>query len=71
MSWITQKICTDIGEYELIVERQKHDWTCEQNAQAWKWNVIYHGTVVAGGSVNDIEQAKELAQANVPSQASN
>ena len=66
MSWQTQKLCTDINKYELIVEHQKTDWKCEQRIESWKWSVIYHGSVVASGSVNDMEKAKSLAEANVP-----
>lgn len=69
MSWTAQKLCTDIGEYELIVEKQKYNWECEQKMESWRWSVIYHGTVVASGSVNDVEEAKIKAEANVPQNA--
>lgn len=66
MEWQTQKLCTDIGDYELIVEKQKRDWECDQSSESWKWNVIYHGSIIASGSVNDVEEAKQKAEANVP-----
>lgn len=68
LEWITQKMCTDIGEYELIVEQQKTHWNCEQKRESWKWLVSYHGSVVSSGSVGDAETAKELAIANIPDQ---
>lgn len=66
LNWEEQRLCTDIGEYELIVEKQKRDWECEQKMEPWKWMVVYHGSVVASGSVNDIEEAKIRAEENVP-----
>ncbi len=69
MDWVTQKQCTDIGDYELIVEKQKQDWECDQKRESWMWKVVYHGSVVSSGSVNDIEEAKLKAEANVPSNA--
>ena len=66
MSWQAQKLCTDVGDYELVVEKQKRNWECEQTFESWKWSVIYHGTVVSSGSVNDVEEAKIKAQASVP-----
>lgn len=66
MEWHAQRYCTDIGEYELIVELQKRDWQCEQKSESWKWTVIYNGTVMSSGSVNDVEQAKKLAEENLP-----
>lgn len=66
MNWMVQKICTDVEDYELTIEHQKTSWTCEQSRESWKWRVAYHGSVVASGNVNDMEQAKALALANVP-----
>ena len=66
MSWKAQRFCTDVGGYELIVEREKNNWQCEQSRESWKWCVIYHGTIVASGSVNDKEEAKIKAVASVP-----
>lgn len=66
LNWEEQKLCTDIGDYELIVEKQKRDWECEQKMESWKWMVVYHSSVVASGSVNSMEEAKIKAEANVP-----
>jgi hypothetical protein len=64
--WQVQKICTDIEEYELSVEKQKRDWECDQKRESWKWMVSYHGSVVSSGSVNSSDEAMALAVANVP-----
>ena len=69
MSWQEQRLCTDVGEYELIVEKQKRNWECEQSVESWKWSVIYHGTMVSSGYGNDVEEAKIKAQKNVPEDA--
>lgn len=66
--WVTQKLCTDVGDYELIVEQQKTHWNCEQKRESWKWAISYHGTLVASGSVNSLDEAKILAIANIPEQ---
>jgi len=66
MDWHPQKLCTDIGEYELVLEKQKNQQHCEQKRESWKWIVNYHGAVVASGSCNSEEEAKEMAIANTP-----
>lgn len=66
MNWEPQKICTDVGDYELIAEKLKNSWKCEQTSESWKWSVIHHGMIVASGQVNDMEEAKIRAKANVP-----
>lgn len=66
--WQTQKLCTDIQNYELSVEKQKTSWNCSQKRESWRWVVNYHGTVVASGAVNDADTAKEMAIKNVPVQ---
>lgn len=71
MNWKVQKLCTDINDYELIVEKQKANWHCDQARESWRWNVSYCGAVVAQGSTNDVEAAKELAQKNVPASEGN
>lgn len=68
MNWQTQRLCTDIGGYELVVEKQKQSWECSQKRESWKWLVNYHGAVVANGSVNSLEEAQQLAVSNVPGQ---
>lgn len=64
--WQIQRICTDVQDYELTVEKQKDEWTCDQKRESWKWVVSYHGSIVASGSVNDSEEAMQKAVANVP-----
>ena len=64
--WQVQKLCTDIENYELVIEKQKSHWNCEQKRESWKWYISYHGSIVAAGSVNNIEEAKIKAEANVP-----
>ena len=64
--WQIEKACTDIGDYELSIEKQKTDWQCEQNHNSWKWVVSYHGSIVASGSVAEPEEAKILAIKNCP-----
>lgn len=66
MSWQAEKLCTDNGHYELTVEKMKIDWHCEQKSTSWRWNVAYHGAVVAQGSARDAEEAKIMAEKNVP-----
>jgi len=66
MNWVVQKLCTDVENYELTVEQEKNTWHCTQKRESWRWRVSYHGSIVASGSVNNLEQAKELAAANVP-----
>ncbi len=64
--WQVQKICTDIGDYELSAEKQKTHWNCEQRRESWKWIISYHGSIVASGSVNSPDEAKVMAMANLP-----
>ncbi len=64
--WEVQKICKDINDYELSLEKQKTDWECEQKRQSWKWIVSYHGTIVASGSSSTPEEASVRATENVP-----
>lgn len=64
--WQIQKLCSDVQDYELTVEKQKQNWECEQKRESWKWSVAYHGSVVASGSVNSSNDAMAQAKANVP-----
>lgn len=64
--WEIQKMCKDVQDYELVLEKQKNDWECEQKRTSWKWIVSYHGTIVASGSSNTQEEAGQKAVANVP-----
>lgn len=66
MNWETQKLCTDVNNYELVVEKQKSMAQCSQNRESWKWIVSFGGAIVSTGSVNNLQQAQELAIANVP-----
>jgi len=66
MNWAIQKLCTDVKDYELTVEHEKSSWHCEQKRESWRWRVSYHGSIVASGSVNNLDAAKEAAMANVP-----
>jgi hypothetical protein len=65
-NWATQKMCVDVGEYELSVELQKTHWNCEQKKESWKWTVSYHGSIVASGSVNSMDDARQKALSNMP-----
>ncbi len=64
--WEIQKICKDIKDYELVIEKQKTDWQCQQKRQSWKWLVSYHGSIVASGSCNSPAEACQRAVSNVP-----
>lgn len=66
VQWVVQKECTDIGEYELTVEKQKTDWECEQKRQSWKWTVDYHGSITASGTSHNKEDAQKAAIHSVP-----
>lgn len=66
MNWEAQKLCTDINNYELIVEKQKSLAQCSQEKESWKWVVSFGGAIVSTGSVNSLKRAQELAIANVP-----
>ena len=66
MNWMPQRLCTDIHDYELIVEKQKSSWNCEQKVESWRWNVAYRGAVVAQGQAKSMEDAQILAEKNVP-----
>lgn len=65
-TWQVQKMCVDVEDYELVIEKQKTDWECEQKRESWKWSVSYHGSIVARGSVQDADEAMTQAYANVP-----
>lgn len=66
VEWTIQKMCLDIDEYELIVEKEKSHWNCEQQRESWKWIISYHGSIVASGSQNSVEAAQEFALSNLP-----
>ncbi len=65
--WVHLKDCSAIGDYEVTVERHKHNWKCEERyTDAWKWYVVYGGAVIAEGFSDDIDSAKESAVSSVP-----
>ena len=66
MSWHIQRLCTDVGDYELVVEKQKKTWECEQKAERWRWNVVFHGTILSSGFASGQEEAKGRALSSVP-----
>lgn len=66
LTWVVQKMCSDVEDYELVIEKQKTDWTCEQKHESWKWSVAYHGSIVASGAVNSPDEAMKTAAANIP-----
>ncbi|HPF46999.1 MAG TPA: hypothetical protein PK690_09040 [Emcibacteraceae bacterium] len=66
IEWEVQKVCTDIGDYELTIEKQKTEWACEQNFESWRWAASYHGSIVSSGSENSLEEAKHKAVMNTP-----
>lgn len=66
MNWDVQKLCTDVKEYELVVEKQKASWKCEQKHENWRWSVAHHGAVVAQGNAVSLDQAQTFAEKNVP-----
>jgi hypothetical protein len=66
MDWTIQKTCTDLNDYELIVERQKNHSGCDQRREAWKWMVAIHGSIVATGVSSEMDKAQAMAIANVP-----
>lgn len=65
-TWQVQKMCTDIEDYELAIEKQKTDWECEQKRESWKWSVSYHGSIVARGAAQSPDEAMTQAYGNVP-----
>jgi hypothetical protein len=66
MEWQAEKMCAAAGDYDLLVERFKNGYECEQSTHSWKWRVIRSGVVIAQGTGPDLEAAQKLAEANVP-----
>ena len=66
MEWQPEKMCSTAGEYNLMVERYKNGYECEQAHDSWKWRVIHSGVVLAQGMTNDLEAAQKLAESNLP-----
>lgn len=66
MEWQPEKMCSSAGEYDLLVERFKNGYECEQKNDTWKWRVIHSGVVLAQGMTADVESAQKLAESNIP-----
>ena len=66
MEWQPEKMCSTAGDYNLLVERFKNGYECEQTRDTWKWRVIHSGVVMAQGTTTDIETARQMAESNVP-----
>ncbi len=66
MEWQPEKLCTSAGDYDLLVERYKNGYQCEQAHDSWKWRIIRSGVVMSQGSAPDMAQAQALAESNLP-----
>ena len=66
MEWKSEKLCSQLGEYDLLVERFKHGHHCEDQSESWKWRVIHSGVVLSQGTSPDQETAQKMAESNVP-----
>lgn len=62
-----EKICSTHGDYNLLVERFKNGYECEQTHDTWKWRVIHSGVIISQGTSADIETARQMAESNIPS----
>jgi len=66
MEWKAEKLCSSDNGYELLVERYKNGYKCEQSTDVWKWRVIHSGVILSQGSADNLEGAQKLAEANIP-----
>ncbi len=66
IEWVHLKDCAAVGDYELTVERYKHNWECDGSTEAWKWFVVYGGAITAEGVADGMNEAKEKAAASLP-----
>lgn len=66
MEWTTEKLCTSAGKYDLLVERMKHGYQCEQANDTWKWRVIHSGVTLSQGVSHDVKSAQKMAESNIP-----
>lgn len=66
MEWQPEKMCSAIGDYDLLVERLKHDYHCQQENDSWKWRVIHSGVVLSQGVTGDLPTAQKMAESNLP-----
>lgn len=66
MHWVPEKLCSSKGDFELLIERFKNGYHCEQSTQTWKWRVIRSGVVMSQGTTQNMESAQQMAEANLP-----
>lgn len=66
MDWQPEKLCSTVGDYDLLIERLKHGYQCQQTNDTWKWRVIHSGVILSQGTSADIETAQKMAESNVP-----
>lgn len=66
MNWNPEKLCSSKDDYELLVERFKNGYECEQSSESWKWRVIHSGIVMSQGIAQNMEAAQKMAEANIP-----
>lgn len=59
-------MCSTAGDYDLLVERFKHGYHCEQKSDSWKWRIIRSGVIMSQGTAADVEAAQKMAESNVP-----
>lgn len=66
MDWQPEKLCSTVGDYDLLIERFKNGYHCEQASDSWKWRIIRSGIVISQGTAADIDAAQKLAESNIP-----
>lgn len=66
MEWQPEKMCSSKGEYDLLVERFKNGYHCEQTNQSWKWRIIRSGVVISQGVSDNLDTARKMAESNLP-----
>lgn len=66
MEWKPEKLCSSKNNYELLVERFKNGYECQQSSESWKWRVIHSGIVMSQGVARDMDAAQKMAEANIP-----
>lgn len=66
MEWKAEKLCSSSGDYDLLVERFKHGYHCEDQSESWKWRVVHSGVVLAQGTSGNMDAAQKMAESNLP-----
>lgn len=66
MEWTSEKLCTTVGDYDLMIERFKHGYQYSQSTNTWKWRVIYSGVVMSQGTAENAEAARKMAESKIP-----